>query len=151
MEYPENLEWVILDVPAVATAGVEIARNQDSRGLSFITEISSTLSPWTVLAAGSLQFIEQHFSELLARMAALPANLIINKMPLTDLPEFVTLQDLGPSVCPYRIFNRARFIQSIEVLGYRLVDSWTNLDFSCRIPFHPDKNLPTYSGLYFRA
>jgi putative methyltransferase (TIGR04325 family) len=91
------------------------------------------------------------FSELLARMAALPANLIIDKTPLTDLPEFVTLQDLGPRVCPYRIFNRARFLQSIELLGYRLVDSWISIDFSSRIPFHPDKHVPSDSGLYFRA
>jgi putative methyltransferase (TIGR04325 family) len=150
IRYPENLEWIIHDVPAVAKAGVEIARHQDSRGLSFTTEITSDLRPQTVLAAGSLQCIEQNFPDLLMRMGTLPANIILNKTPLTDLPEFVTLQDLGPAVSPYRIFNRAKFIQSIESLGYCLVDSWANLDFSCRIPFYPHRTVPMYSGLYFK-
>jgi putative methyltransferase (TIGR04325 family) len=149
LTYPENLEWVVHDVPAVTAAGVEIAQHQDSRGLSFTNEITSELGPRTVLAAGSLQFMEENFSDLLVRMGALPKHLIVSKTPLTELPEFVTLQDLGPAVCPYRIFNRAKFIQSIEALGYRLVDSWANPDFRCRIPFHPDRNVPSYSGLYF--
>jgi len=150
LRYPENLEWIIHDVPAVAAAGIEIAKQQASRGLSFTTEITAALKPHTVLAAGSLQYIEQNFPELLMRMGALPTNLIVNKTPLTDMPEFVTLQDLGPGVCPYRIQNRANFIQSIESLGYRLVDCWSNLDFSCRIPFYPDRSIPMYSGLYFK-
>jgi putative methyltransferase (TIGR04325 family) len=151
IRYPENLEWIIHDVRAVTTAGIEIARHQDSRGLSFTTEITSGLSPQTVLAAGSLQFIEQNFSDLLMRLGVIPTNLIVNKTPMTDLPEFVTLQDLGPAVCPYRIFNRAKFIQSIESLGYRLVDTWANIDFDCRIPFHPDRCVPSYSGMYFKV
>ncbi len=151
VSYPENLEWIIHDVPAVTAAGAEIARREDSRGLSFTTEITSALRPHTVLAAGSLQFIEENFSDLLLRMGALPTNLIVNKTPMTDLPEYVTLQDLGPGVCPYRILNRAKFIQSIESLGYRLVNSWMNVDFNCRIPFHPDRSVPSYSGMYFKV
>jgi len=150
LSYPENLEWIIQDVPAVATAGTEIARTRESRGLSFTTDITSALRPHAVLAAGSLQFIEHDFADLLRRMGALPTHLIVNKTPLTDSPEFVTLQDLGPAVCAYRILNRARLVRSIEDLGYRLVDSWSNLDFSCRIPFHPDRNVSNYSGLYFK-
>jgi len=150
LKYPDDLEWMIQDVQAVTAAGTEIARNQHSRGLSFTTEITLALRPQTVLAAGSLQFIEHDFADLLTRMGALPTHVIVNKTPLTDLPEFVTLQDLGPAVCAYRIFNRAKLVRSIEVLGYRLVDSWANLDFSCRIPFHPDRTVPSYSGLYFK-
>ena len=149
--YPENLDWVVYDVPAVTAAGAEIARERPSRGLSFSAGITEQMKPHTVLAAGSLQFIEENFSGLLLRMGALPANLIVNKTPLTELPDFVTLQDLGPAVCPYKILNREKFIQSIEALGYRLVDSWVNTDFSCRIPFHPDRSVPSYSGLYFKA
>jgi len=150
LQYPENLQWIIQDVPAVTAAGTEIARNQDSRGLSFTTDITPALRPQAVLAAGSLQFIEHDFADLLRRMGALPAHLIVNKTPVTDLPGFVTLQDLGPAVCAYRIFNRAKLVQSVEALGYRLVDSWPNLDFSCRIPFHPDQTIPSYSGMYFK-
>ena len=59
IKYPEELQWMIHDVPAVTAAGVEIARQQESHGLSFITEITSGLRPHTVLAAGSLQYIAE--------------------------------------------------------------------------------------------
>lgn len=150
LHYPSNLDWVVYDVPAVAAAGREIARQRECPGLSFTSEITPQMKPRTVLAAGSLQFIDENFADLLGRLGALPANLVVSKTPLTDLPEYVTLQDLGPAVCPYKILNRKQFIQSIESLGYRLVDSWSNADFSCRIPLHPDRTVPSYSGLYFQ-
>ncbi len=150
LSYPENLEWIILDVPAVAAAGIELASSQESRGLSFVSQITSELSPQIVLAAGSLQYIEYDFADLLKLMRSLPEYLIVNKTPLTDLPDFVTLQDLGPAVCAYRIFNRAKLIRSVEALGYRLIDSWPNLDFSCRIPFYPDRTVSSYTGMYFK-
>jgi len=151
LDYPDNLEWVIQDVPAVIGAGAEIARNQQSHGLSFVAEVTPALRAQTVLADGSLQFIKESFTDLLMRMGSLPKHLIVSKMPLTDLPDFITLQDLGPAVCPYKIFNRARFIESVEALGYRLVDSWENIELDCRIPFYPEQTVRTYSGLYFQA
>lgn len=151
LQYPENLQWLIYDVPAVARAGAEIAQREPSPGLSFTSTLSSDIQVHTVLACGSLQFIEKGFAELLSELAALPRHLILNKLPLSDVPDYVTLQDLGPAVCPYWIFNRTKFVQSIESLGYRLVDSWTNVEFSCRIPFHSGRNVPSYTGLYFKA
>lgn len=151
LHYPEELNWLIYDVPAVTQAGIEIARRERSRGLSFTSEINSNMQVHTVLALGSVQFSEQSLPELLSRLAKLPSHLILNKLPLSDVPDFVTLQDLGPAVCPYRIFNRATFIRSVEDLGYRLADRWTNAEFGCEIPFHPDRNVPSYTGLYFTA
>jgi putative methyltransferase (TIGR04325 family) len=147
----EQINWMIYDVPAVAQAGIEIARRESSLGLSFTTELNSNIQAHTVLALGSLQFCEHDLPELLSRLGSLPTHVILNKMPLSEGPDFVTLQDLGPAVCPYRIFNSARFIQSVENLGYRLVDHWANAEFSCNIPFHADRRVPSYSGLYFRA
>jgi putative methyltransferase (TIGR04325 family) len=151
LTYPEDLQWTIYDVPAVAAAGAEIAEREQSRGLRFTTEINRDTNPHTVLACGSLQVSEISFAELLSRMGKLPTHLIINKTPLTDLPDYVTLQDLGPSACPYWIFNRAKFIESIQELGYELIDSWANEELSCRIPFHEDHGVSKYSGLYFKA
>ena len=150
LQYPPNLEWLVYDVPAVTEAGLQIARREASPGLAFTSSLRSGLAAHAVLAAGSAQFIEQPFSELLRGLAGLPKHLIFNKTPLTDQQGFVTLQDLGPSVCPYHIFNRAWFIESIQDLGYELVDSWANAEFGCHIPFHPHRSVPNYSGLYFR-
>jgi putative methyltransferase (TIGR04325 family) len=150
LHYPENLTWVIQDVPAVIGVGAEIARREHSP-LLFVAEITSALKCQTVLADGSLQFIEKAFTDLLMQMDSLPKHLIVSKMPLTDLPDFVTLQDLGPAVCPYKIFNRTKFIESVEALGYKVVDSWANSDLGCRIPFYPKHTVPGYSGLYFQS
>jgi putative methyltransferase (TIGR04325 family) len=151
LTYPQNLQWLVYDVPAVAAVGVEIARRENSVGLSFTSELDGRVKAHTVLASGALQFIEQDCANLLSKLAVLPEHLIISKTPLTDLEGFVTLQDLGPAVCPYWIFNRKKFIDSIQSLGYRLIDSWANVEFSCDIPFHPERCVPGYTGLYFRA
>jgi putative methyltransferase (TIGR04325 family) len=151
LPYPENLQWTIYDVPAVTAAGVEIARRENARGLEFTNAIQSSTRAHTVLASGSVQFIETGFADLLSQMTTLPAHLIINKTPLTELADFVTLQDLGPAVCPYWILNRAKFIGSIEGLGYELIDSWSNAELKCEIAFHPAHGVSSYSGLYFRA
>jgi putative methyltransferase (TIGR04325 family) len=147
---PGDLRWLIQDVPAVTALGAEMARRESAISLAFTNEITSDLKAHTVLASGSLHFIEERFPELLLRMAALPAHLIVNKTPLSDHPDFVTLHDLGPAVCPYWIFNRAKFIESIQGLGYRLLDTWQNLELGCSIPFHPDRSVESYSGLHFR-
>jgi putative methyltransferase (TIGR04325 family) len=151
VEYPKDLVWVIYDVPAVAEVGREIALRENSEGLSFISEISPETEAHTVIACGSFQFVDQAPADMIRQLKTLPRHLIINKTPLTERPEFVTLEDLGPSACPYRIFNRRQFIDSIENLGYQLIDSWQNAEFGCEIPFYPEHCVPKYTGLYFRA
>jgi len=151
LDHSKDVDWVIQDVPAVVDAGIQIARTRHSPGLSFTTEITSAVKPEIVLAAGSLQVIEKNFTDLLLQMGSRPGHLILTQIPLTHLPDFVTLQDLGPAVCPYKIFNRMEFIKSIEAHGYKLLDSWDNAELDCRIPFHPERSVPSYSGLYFKA
>ena len=52
--------------------------------------------------------------------------------------------------CPYRVFNRAELLSSLERLGYALVDSWDDLDRSCIVPHQPGAAVPHYTGLYLR-
>jgi putative methyltransferase (TIGR04325 family) len=69
---------------------------------------------------------------------------------MRDGEQFVTLQALGTSFCPYHIFNRQSFIGSIREIGYELIDSWDNAEVSCHIPLYPEHSVTAYSGLYFR-
>jgi putative methyltransferase (TIGR04325 family) len=150
LTYPSNLSWIVYEVPDVAEQGRQIAAKEKADGLAFTTNLESADGVDILLAAGSLQFIEQPLSEILRGLRDKPKHLIINKTPMRDGDQFVTLQALGTAFCPYHIFNRTTFISSICATGYELIDSWDNAEVSCHIPLYPEHSVPAYSGLYFR-
>ncbi len=150
MTYPPELRWTIFDVPAVVAAGRELATTQNATQLNFTEEFADASGTDILLAAGSIHFCKEAFSERLESLADKPKHLIINKLPAVDDDSFVTLHSMGPALCAYRVFNRQAFIASIVQCGYELVDSWSNPDLGCYIPFHPEKTVRAFSGLYFR-
>jgi putative methyltransferase (TIGR04325 family) len=150
VQYPQGLEWIICDVPTVTRAGEQIATTRSSAGLRFTNNMSDADGADILLAAGSLMFVEESLAHALRGFKSRPAHILINKVPLYDGPDFVTVQDSGPYACPYRVFDREKFIREIADLGYEVVDAWNVAELSCLIPFHPEKSIPTYSGLYMR-
>jgi putative methyltransferase (TIGR04325 family) len=151
LSYPRHLRWIVYDVPAVIAAGNDFARGRPSCGLTFTASLDECKGSDVILAAGSLQYIDWDLSRILPKFVMLPKHLLISRTPFYAGPSYFTLQNIGPSICPYRIFNRDEFVQSICGLGYELVDWWLAPDLSCRIPFHPSRTVHTYSGLYFRT
>jgi putative methyltransferase (TIGR04325 family) len=151
LSYPRNLRWIVYDVPAVIEAGNEFAKERPSSGLTFTASLEQCPGSDIILAAGSLQYIDWNLSEMLAKFVKQPRHLLISRTPFYQGPSYCTLQNIGPSVCPYRIFNRDEFVQSIRGLRYELVDRWSAPDLSCRVPFHPSRTVHSYSGLYFRT
>lgn len=151
LRYSEELDWKVSDVPEVTRAGVELAARKGRGNLSFTNDFEDCDGADILLACGSLQYVETPLPWLLANVARKPKHIILNKMPLHESPTFVTLQNIGPAVCPYYIFNRGGFIQSVCNSGYELVDAWENAEFGARIPFHPERSVERFSGLYFRA
>ena len=87
--------------------------------------------------------------DVLRRIGKLPQHVIVNKMPLYDGETFVTVQSTGRAFHPYRIYNRTDFVSSIESLGYRVVDDWTNREQHCEIPFTRGRDIDAYSGYFF--
>jgi putative methyltransferase (TIGR04325 family) len=150
LQYPSNLAWIVYDVPEVTEQGQQIAAREKANGLAFTTNLERADGVDILLAAGALQFVEQPFSEILRRLREKPEHLIINKTPMRHGEQFVTLQALGTAFCPYHIFNRTTFVNSICDTGYELIDSWDNPEVSCYIPLYPEHSVPVYSGLYFR-
>ena len=150
MSYPSDLCWTIFDVPAVVTAGRDLAAKNGESQLTFTEEFADAGRADILLAAGSIHFCKEAFSERLESLDHKPRHLLINKLPAIDEDPFVTLHNMGPSLCAYRILNRSSFVQSILDCGYELIDSWSNPDLGCYIPFHPEKTVRAYSGMYFR-
>jgi putative methyltransferase (TIGR04325 family) len=148
--FPQNLWWVVCEVPAVVSAGEKIALQQNEDRLHFISHIEQAEDCNCFLASGSLQYMEASLPEVLRRLTRLPQHLIINRVPLHTTQECITLQNVRWAVSPYRIFQRDAFIAGCENLGYTLVDAWTVPDHNCWIPFYPEFSVALYSGLYFR-
>ncbi|MDQ6707443.1 MAG: TIGR04325 family methyltransferase [Acidobacteriota bacterium] len=150
LDYPEGLRWRICDVPAVTRTGEELAARKPSSGLCFTNRFEDAENADILLACGSLQFVETQFAEKLKLLTHKPKHILLNKLPLSPGKTCVTLQNMGPAVCPYYIFNDNEFIGSIHDSGYDLVDRWENPEFGARIPFHPENSVERFSGLYFR-
>ena len=150
MTYPEGLTWTIQDVPSIAEAGRQLARQRGRANLHFVSDSTEIDGADVVLAAGSLQYIDSPgLVDMIARFTHRPRHIIINTTPVYDGPAFVTLQNIGTAYCPYRIFNRSELTEGLAAHGYALVASWRK-DRQLRIPDHPDRSLDHYSGFYFR-
>ena len=145
LPYPAGLEWTICDVPEAVRVGRELASLEQAEGLHFTTSFDHAEGTDLLLAAGSLQFIEEPLWLQLDGLRNKPAHLVINKVPLSDGASFVTLQNIGQAMCPYRIFNRDEFRNGLEDAGYEIVDEWTNPDLSCSVPH---RTVPAFSGMY---
>lgn len=150
LSYPSGLRWTVLDVPAIVERGRALATERGETRLAFTTDLADAANHEVFFASGSLQYTETSLAEQLRVLQVLPRHLLINKTPLYDGEDFVTLQNVIHAICPYRIFNRRAFLDPVLALGYELVDSWQTPDVFCRIPLDPERSLEAYTGLYLR-
>jgi len=93
LDYPADLRWSVVDVPAVAEEGARLARGRDAAGLRFFTDVATAGAHEILLASGSLQYVEAPLAGLLGELGELPRHLIVSKLPLTRVAPFVTLQN----------------------------------------------------------
>ena len=148
LEYPATLCWLISDVPAVAALGTRIAEEQGARHLRFTTSLDDLPQAHILLAAGSLHLMQRPF-EMLRSAPTLPPHILVNKVPLVDLPAAVTLHNMGSAMCPYHLFNRAEFLTEFQALNYETVAEWETELFA-RIPIFREYSVNAYKGFYFR-
>jgi putative methyltransferase (TIGR04325 family) len=141
--------WTVCDVPAVASAGADLARERGASDLHFVSSLADAGAADVFFAAGSLQYLEPDCATLLRQLPALPQHVLINKTPTHPTRSFVTVQHIGVGYCPYRITAHHGFAEQLRPLGYQLRDSWTNPDLRCIVPFEPDAGPITYRGYYF--
>jgi len=150
LEFSEDLEWQVCELPNLVADGTRMATERGARNLTFTSRFEVADGSDILIAAGSIQYVEESLANQLARLVDKPEHLLLNKLPLYDGEPFVTLQNGGPVFVPQHVFNRTQFIASLAELGYAEVDEWEVPGFSCAIPFDPDHLVRTYSGLYLR-
>lgn len=150
LNFSDQLRWCIGDVPQIIRAGAELARARGATALSFTQDIADADGFDLLLANGSLQYVETPFAESLSALRQRPRHLLINKLPVYGGPAFVTLENTIHSYNPYRVGNRAAFVDSVVSQGYSLADEWQTPDVTCHIPLHRERSIEAYSGFYFR-
>ncbi len=149
LSYPPELKWIVCDVAEITKAGEELAQQQEKSGLIFTNDFEAANDTDIFLASGSIQYVES-LSRSLLKLTKKPKHLLINRLPLYNGKQFVTLQNGGMVYYPQYVFNRQDFIDSLCNIGYELIDVWKDREDSCVIPLHPKNSVPFYSGLYFR-
>ena len=150
LEYPPDIGWTVCDVPAIARTGEELARAEGRQELTFTTQPEEADGAHIFIASGSIQYIYS-LSDFLSSLPVKPRHLLLNRLPLYNGEQFVTLQNGGQVFYPQYVFNKDEFMGSIGRLGYKLVDMWNDRIDSCIIPFHPSRSLPYYYGCYFKC
>ena len=149
----EKVRWIVCDVPEITKVGRELCAGISN--IAFVNDIHEINESKidVFLASDSLQYIESNSLLLpsLIDRGIRPRHILIDQLPLYDGPQFVTLQNGGLVRYPQYVFNRKEYVNSIVDVRYEFIDSWDCSNFSCTIPFHPERLVRTYSGLYFRA
>jgi putative methyltransferase (TIGR04325 family) len=151
LQFPDDVSWVVCELPEPAMLGAELAKKRQASGLSFTTDRSSMDGCDILLAAGVLPFVESRLVDLLAGLKRPPRHILINRLPLcTETSGYITLQNTGQSFTPMRIDNYADFVGGMDRVGYDLADAWKCFESSLYIPQHPECTLRHFHGFCFR-
>jgi putative methyltransferase (TIGR04325 family) len=146
--YPYDFRWTVCDLPLVNAKGRALAGKRIETQLVFTNNRAAAEGADVYLANGSLQYFEETFADLLARLKNKPPHVIANRVPLSENRSFFTLQNLGYAVMPYHIVNLKTFVDGMTALGYRIADRWGH-DQPCQILLRPDLPTPQYHGFHF--
>ena len=144
---PNQVRWLVWDLPHAVSVGQKLADLLDAPGLSFTLQIDDAEVD-VVITCGAIQYFEHDLAFYLRRLRRLPARVFVNRVPLYEGDTFFTLQNVVNSVVPYRIQNRQELVDFMRWLGYRLVDCWCE-DHEIVIPFHPERKVDRFYGFYF--
>ncbi|MDO4905283.1 MAG: TIGR04325 family methyltransferase [Lautropia sp.] len=150
LDYPEDLIWTVIDMPAVVEEGRRFsASKRGAHRLRFSDRIEAADGADVFYASGALQYLEQSLPEILAGCHQRPRRLVINTTPIHDRFAFFTLNSIGTAYCGYRVEARDSFIAGVEAQGYRLRDQWKNVGKRMQIIGRPAHSLDSYSGFCF--
>jgi len=149
LAYPDRLRWMVCEVSATVEAGRKLAQKKGEQQLSFTTQREAAEEADIYFTSGALQYIEEPFAEILGRLTIRPRHVLINRVPLCAGPSFITLQNNGAWVVPYKVVNETAFIESLTALGYELADHW-RIHRSLEVLTSPKHRVDNYQGMYFR-
>jgi putative methyltransferase (TIGR04325 family) len=148
-DLPTDLRWIIAEVEAIADQGRRVADRERATHLSFVTDFASVPACDVLLSAGAIQYMESSIPGLFERLGHRPRFVLLNKVPLSSNEDYWSLQNFGPAISPYRVFNETAFLKYFEDAGYGVRDRWLVAELDLDIPFHPQHCVEAQSGLLF--
>ena len=152
IDFPAEMIWRVIDVPAMVQRGREFAMQRSAgAALEFSDRMTDSNGADVLFASGVLQYLPQSLPEILAGLARKPLRIVINTTPIHPSRSFFTLNSIGTAFCPYRVQAREPFIAAVEGHGYRLRDQWPNIGKRMHIPSEPELSLDDYAGFCFDA
>ncbi|SEL09038.1 putative methyltransferase, LIC12133 family [Pseudoxanthomonas sp. GM95] len=152
IDYPDDLSWLVYDLPALVSAGRAWAGEHDtSHRLSFTQSLEDADGCGILLASGALQYLDFTLPEMLGSLREPPRHVLVNVTPLHPSRSFFTLQQIGAlSSCPYRVMAMPDLLAQMEALGYTAIDRWESFERYMRIPFEGEHSIDRYYGFYFQ-
>jgi putative methyltransferase (TIGR04325 family) len=150
LPYPDGLRWTVCDVPGVVRAGEALALQRDAAAqLGFTTALADASGCDVLYASGSLQYLPQRLSEILAALAVKPRRIVLNTTALHPERTLYTLNSIGFAVCPYRIEHHDDLMAQLKQAGYRRRDVWRNEGKPIEVPFVDGGDKAYYAGCCF--
>jgi len=146
MQFPEGMQWRVCDVEALIKRGGSLAQERKVGNLHFTTDRQEASGATFFLTNGTLQYVPEDLSEMLAKLQELPQHVLVNRVPMYEGKSYYTIQSSAHSFSPYKIFNQQKFTDQVNSLGYELISEW-KLPRSLHVQFHPELFISNYRGL----
>ena len=151
LEPPENFDWVIYELPEIAEAGRQRAKQEGLLQLQFIDDLADAPALPIFLGSGLMQYLDRPLSALLQDLPQLPPHLLLNKVAFRrGGSPVVTLERIGRAYVPYQMRDEAAFVADLQSLGYEQIDRWSIPALSHVIDTHPELGASESAGFYFR-
>jgi putative methyltransferase (TIGR04325 family) len=145
-----SLDWEVYDVPTTVNEGTKRVRERGIERLSFTTDFSRASGAHVLLAAGALQYERQPLPQLIEALEVKPRHVVVNMLPTLPDRATITLQNIGPAFCAYRIDARTTLSEGLKAIGYEPLGSWENPEGRTRVPFSDRAQRITWVGHCFR-
>ncbi|OUM00450.1 methyltransferase, TIGR04325 family [Variovorax sp. JS1663] len=150
LNYPVDLHWTVCDVPTVVKAGREFAVKREATSqLDFTTDFRDASGYDVLYASGSLQYLPQRISEIIAALPVKPRRIVLNTTAVHPERTLYTLNSIGFAVCPYRIQHHDQLLAELAESGYKRRDAWRNEGKPIEVPFVEGGDKPYYAGCCF--
>lgn len=144
----DDFAWRVVEVPAAARLGRELAARHGPSGLTFGDDLED-LAGDVLLASGSLQYLPHGLGPLLAASSSRPRRLVLNLTPVHATTGYFTHNNIGHACCAYRVYSREQLLGEAAGAGYRLRAEWQNPGKGLELPFTRGLSLEHYSGFCF--
>lgn len=150
LDYPADLRWTVCDVPGVVKTGQELAAQREATAqLGFTTDFRDASGCDVLYASGSLQYLPQTISQIIAELPDKPRRIVLNTTAVHPARTLYTLNSIGFAVCPYRIQHHDELLAELTAAGYKRRDAWRNEGKPIEVPFVKDGDQAYYAGCCF--